>query len=230
MAQPRRGYLGEVRPARAPLMLTVLNVGYPLAPVGRDTAGGAEQVLAQIDAALAAAGHRSIVIGGHGSHSRGVTIDAAGQWPFDDIVRAQITHHCRQTIASILSRYEVDLIPSARCRLLRLFATFRATGARDAPSPRRLVPICGLAHAPSGHLVPLRLGQPAPPDGARGPAIVSDIPNARGPRCPCTASCATRLRPGTRANLPGEGLPPCPRRRQGRRHAAAPGRQGVPLP
>lgn len=42
------------------MTLRVLNVGYPFAPVGPDAVGGAEQVLADLDAALVAAGHRSI--------------------------------------------------------------------------------------------------------------------------------------------------------------------------
>jgi glycosyltransferase involved in cell wall biosynthesis len=92
-------------------MLTALNVGYPLAPVGRDTAGGAEQVLAQIDAALVAAGHRSVVIGGHGSRARGVTIElppAIG--PLDESVRARSRVRCRAVIAEALSRYPIDLV------------------------------------------------------------------------------------------------------------------------
>jgi hypothetical protein len=36
---------------------SILSVAYLFAPVGPDTAGGAEQVLAQIDAALVRAGH-----------------------------------------------------------------------------------------------------------------------------------------------------------------------------
>ncbi len=42
--------------------LTVLSVAYPLAPVGPDAVGGAEQVLSALDRALMAAGHRSIVV------------------------------------------------------------------------------------------------------------------------------------------------------------------------
>ena len=42
--------------------LTVLSVGYALAPVGPDAVGGAEQILSALDRALVTAGHRSIVI------------------------------------------------------------------------------------------------------------------------------------------------------------------------
>jgi glycosyltransferase involved in cell wall biosynthesis len=51
------------RPAR----LTTLHVAYPLAPVRSDTAGGAEQVLLQLDAALHRDGHRSMVLACEGS-------------------------------------------------------------------------------------------------------------------------------------------------------------------
>ncbi|MFZ2080615.1 MAG: hypothetical protein WAV38_29000, partial [Xanthobacteraceae bacterium] len=54
-----------------PKRLTVLNVAYPFAPVGPDTAGGAEQVLSAIDRALVAAGHRSLVVGCAGSQISG---------------------------------------------------------------------------------------------------------------------------------------------------------------
>lgn len=47
--------------------LKVLSVAYPFAPVTADPAGGAEQVLAQIDRALVAAGHCSRVIAPEGS-------------------------------------------------------------------------------------------------------------------------------------------------------------------
>ena len=43
-------------------LLTILSVAYPLAPVRPHTAGGAEQVLAQLDRVLVAGRHRSIVI------------------------------------------------------------------------------------------------------------------------------------------------------------------------
>lgn len=42
--------------------MRIVSVAYPFAPVSRDAVGGAEQVLAAMDAALVAAGHRSIVI------------------------------------------------------------------------------------------------------------------------------------------------------------------------
>ena len=52
-------------------MVTVLSVGYPLAPVSADPVGGAEQVLAALDRALVAARYRSIVIAPEGSEVAG---------------------------------------------------------------------------------------------------------------------------------------------------------------
>ena len=49
------------------MKLRVLNVAFPLAPVRPDGAGGAEQVLGHIDAALVQAGHRSLVLACEGS-------------------------------------------------------------------------------------------------------------------------------------------------------------------
>ena len=49
------------------MSLTVLLIAYPLAAVGPDSVGGSEQVLAALDRALVAAGHRSIVIACEGS-------------------------------------------------------------------------------------------------------------------------------------------------------------------
>jgi glycosyltransferase involved in cell wall biosynthesis len=54
--------------------LHVLSVAYPLAPAGPDAVGGAEQVLAMLDASLVARGHRSTVIACEGSRSAGALI------------------------------------------------------------------------------------------------------------------------------------------------------------
>ncbi len=56
------------------MSLTVLSVAYPLAAVGLDAVGGAEQVLSNLDRALVAAGHRSIVIAPEGSQVSGTLI------------------------------------------------------------------------------------------------------------------------------------------------------------
>jgi glycosyltransferase involved in cell wall biosynthesis len=91
--------------------LTVLNVAYPLAPVGPDAVGGAEQVLTQLDAGLAAAGHRSIVVAQEGSCTAGTLVAvAAEQGAFDEAARRRAWERHRQAIASVLQRWPVDLV------------------------------------------------------------------------------------------------------------------------
>ena len=56
--------------------LTVLGIGYSLAPVGPDAVGGAEQILSALDRALVEAGHHSIVVGPLGSQVAGTLVPA----------------------------------------------------------------------------------------------------------------------------------------------------------
>jgi glycosyltransferase involved in cell wall biosynthesis len=91
--------------------LTVLSVAYPFAPVSADTAGGAEQVLASLDEAIVAAGHRSIVIAAEGSRVRGTLQSVpAVTGAIDDAQRrlAWATH--KLAIAEVLRRERIDAI------------------------------------------------------------------------------------------------------------------------
>src|SRR4051794_31467773 len=65
--------------AGACVMLTVLNVAYPLAPVGPNAVGGAEQILSALDRALVRAGHRSLVIACEGSEAAGTLLSVAAE-------------------------------------------------------------------------------------------------------------------------------------------------------
>jgi glycosyltransferase involved in cell wall biosynthesis len=91
--------------------LTVLGVGYSLAPVGPNAVGGAEQVLSAIDRALVAAGHRSIVVGKLGSQVAG-TLIPTGPMPVhigeEERIRAGERH--RQAIAQALAHFSVDVV------------------------------------------------------------------------------------------------------------------------
>jgi len=40
----------------------ILNIAFPFAPTSMDSVGGAEQVLAELDRALVAEGHTSLVV------------------------------------------------------------------------------------------------------------------------------------------------------------------------
>jgi glycosyltransferase involved in cell wall biosynthesis len=91
--------------------LAVLSVAYPFAPVSRDAAGGAEQVLAQIDASLVRAGHRSIVVACEGSRVAGTLVPVPRR---DGVVTvrersAACAAHIR-AIAGALERWPVDVV------------------------------------------------------------------------------------------------------------------------
>jgi glycosyltransferase involved in cell wall biosynthesis len=91
--------------------LTVLSVAYPFAPVGSDAAGGAEQILSQIDAALVAAGDRSIVVANGASRTCGTLIGT--ETPRGPITRherhsAWIEH--RRNLLRALDSHPVDLV------------------------------------------------------------------------------------------------------------------------
>lgn len=91
--------------------LTVLSVAFPLAPVGGDAVGGAEQVLALLDRGLVAAGHHSIVIACAGSRCDGELVATPRpQGPLDEHAVAQARDWHRHTIERVLYESPVDLI------------------------------------------------------------------------------------------------------------------------
>lgn len=93
--------------------LTILSVGYPLAPVGPDAVGGSEQILSAMDHALVAARHRSIVVACEGSVAAGELVSypaaPAGRviTPEDHEARRCWTH---ERICQVLATEHVDLI------------------------------------------------------------------------------------------------------------------------
>jgi glycosyltransferase involved in cell wall biosynthesis len=93
------------------MRLTVLSVAYPLAPVGPDAVGGAEQILHQLDYALTQAGHQSIVVACEGSRVAGTLIDVPRKSGRID-AQAQALARSQTAIAirTALSRFKVDVI------------------------------------------------------------------------------------------------------------------------
>jgi glycosyltransferase involved in cell wall biosynthesis len=91
--------------------LTVLNVAYVFAPVGPDTTGGAEQVLAALDRALVAKGHRSLVIACSESKTAGELL-ATGPLPaqFNEDLRHRAQRAHRERIRDALRRWPVDVV------------------------------------------------------------------------------------------------------------------------
>ena len=95
----------------APAPLTILAIAYPLAAVGPDAVGGAEQALVALDRALVAAGHRSIVIARAGSRVAGDLIPIpARPGPFDEATRAAAQADVRAATAAVLAREAVDVV------------------------------------------------------------------------------------------------------------------------
>lgn len=93
------------------MTLSVLNVAYPLAPAGGDAVGGAEQVLAQLDAALVAAGHESIVLAGRGSRVAGTLIEAPPvACIVTDTIRREVQRRYAERLRAILEQRPVDLV------------------------------------------------------------------------------------------------------------------------
>lgn len=93
------------------MSLTVLSVAYPLAPVGPDAVGGAEQVLNQLDEALAKAGHHSIVVARQGSRVAGTLVEVeAERGVLDEAAKLRAWARHRAAIAAALARWPVDMI------------------------------------------------------------------------------------------------------------------------
>lgn len=91
--------------------LTVLSIAYPLAPVGPDAVGGAEQILSAMDRALHAAGHRSVVVAQEGSAVAGALRPVprpAGA--LDDAARAKAQADARRAVAEALRAERVDAV------------------------------------------------------------------------------------------------------------------------
>ncbi|TFZ07235.1 glycosyltransferase family 4 protein [Ramlibacter henchirensis] len=93
------------------MSLSVLSVGYPFASVGADAVGGAEQVLAQLDAALTAAGHRSLVIAPEGSEVQGTLVGSTPvRGPVTQARRTAAWAEHRRLIDAVLDRDCVDVV------------------------------------------------------------------------------------------------------------------------
>lgn len=92
-------------------MLTILQVAYPFAPVGPAAVGGAEQVLAAIDPAIEAGGHRSLVLACEGSEVTGrlFTIPPCAG-PLTAARRGRTHRRYRAQLAHILATEAVDVV------------------------------------------------------------------------------------------------------------------------
>lgn len=90
--------------------MRVLSVAYPFAPVTADPPGGAEQVLAQIDRALVAAGHRSIVVARADSAPAGTLLPVPANDVVTDERRGVAYARVREITGEAVTRGEVDVV------------------------------------------------------------------------------------------------------------------------
>ncbi len=93
------------------MTLTILSVAFPLSPVSADAAGGAEQVLHQVDRHLVHAGHRSRVVACAGSEVAGSLLATpAPPSPIDDEAWRAAHAAVRRRIAEALEDGSVNLL------------------------------------------------------------------------------------------------------------------------
>lgn len=90
---------------------TILSVAYPLTPVGPDAVGGSEQILSQVETAIAEAGHESVVVACEGSQTAG-TLIATPKWDgeLNEDVRRWGQRQHRIAIEQAIRRHRPDLI------------------------------------------------------------------------------------------------------------------------
>jgi glycosyltransferase involved in cell wall biosynthesis/CelD/BcsL family acetyltransferase involved in cellulose biosynthesis len=93
------------------MSLTVLNVAYPLAPVGPDAVGGAEQILSAVESAVVGGGHHSLVLACEGSSCRGrlYPVPRPGG-VITAAERATMADRYRAALADIVADAEVDVV------------------------------------------------------------------------------------------------------------------------
>lgn len=154
-------------------MLTVLSIGYPFAPVTADPVGGAEQVLAALDRALARARYRSLVIAPEGSAVAGELLPIpAPAGEIDEDVRGRVHASVREATARVLAETRVDVVhfhgidfdaylpPRGTPALATLHLPIAWYGAEALQSGLTLVPVSEdqAARAPDG----VRLAPPIP--------------------------------------------------------------------
>jgi glycosyltransferase involved in cell wall biosynthesis len=123
------------------MALTILSVAYPLAPVGPDAVGGAEQILTCLDSALTRAGHQSIVIACEGSKTSGTLfpIRISGATLAETLESTDAQQ--RAAIKQILREYPVDVVHMHGLNFLKYM-------------PEEDVPVVATLHLPPSYYPP----------------------------------------------------------------------------
>src|SRR5438045_9698552 len=105
------------------MALTILSVAYPLAPVGPDAVGGAEQILTYLDAALVRGGHQSIVVACEGSKPYGTLfpIRVSGTTLAETLESTDAQQ--RRVIKQIVDEYAIDVVHMHGLNFLKYMPT-----------------------------------------------------------------------------------------------------------
>ena len=91
--------------------LTVLSIAYPFAAVGPASVGGAEQILATVEAGLVDAGLHSVVVAQAGSQIAGTLIPTPGpEGILTEAVRTQVETAHQASVDRALSNFPVRLV------------------------------------------------------------------------------------------------------------------------
>jgi glycosyltransferase involved in cell wall biosynthesis len=93
--------------------LTVVSLAYPFVPIGCDTVGGTEQVVALLDDALARSGHRSIVVAAEGSKVSGTLVATPAltqSGPVEQATWDWAYQVHRATLKQVLASFDVDVL------------------------------------------------------------------------------------------------------------------------
>lgn len=90
---------------------TILNVAFPFAKVTEKTAGGAEQILQELDKAIISSGNCSVVLAQKGSSVEGELIECDCEYGvIDEIYKAETHKKYRSIISGIIRERKIDLI------------------------------------------------------------------------------------------------------------------------
>ena len=123
------------------MALTILSVAYPLAPVGPDAVGGAEQILTALDSALIRAGHQSLVIACEGSQTCGTLfpIRVHGSSLAEKLESTDAQQ--RAAIKQVLREFPVDVVHMHGLNFLKYM-------------PAEDVPVVATLHLPPSYYPP----------------------------------------------------------------------------
>jgi glycosyltransferase involved in cell wall biosynthesis len=90
--------------------LTIVSIAYPVIPISCDTVGGTEQVVAMLDEALVAAGHRSIVVASESSMVAGKLVATPSSMPRgpEEWAKAYSVH--QEAVRRVLREHHVDVV------------------------------------------------------------------------------------------------------------------------